>query len=290
MRRWLLLVLLVAVGTTSSSEAFAGPFEEGRAAEERYAFDEALARYEEAPNGAERAAWLRARGESGFGPLTQLERARRDPNVDLERFLTTAERFPPSLVRVEAWVFAGDTYARRGHAELAIPLWRKAARDPKADPVLAHAAIRAAVRAHLAAGELDEARRDLESLADEGAAKDVARATWRRRMHYACIMIVAVVLAVGARSARRLTRRAMLPVLAFSAFVAIAGAALATAYEGATAAPFWWFGAALVPLLFAARAWKSGPRALRAVACALAVLAAAFLVLEHTGRLDGLGL
>ena len=49
----------------------------------------------------------------------------------------------------------------------------------------------------------------------------------------------------------------------------------------------------LVPLLFAARAWgaaSGGPRGVRVVACAASVLGAAFLVLEHTGHLDALGL
>lgn len=266
------------------------PFEEGRALEERYAFEEALAAYSTSPEGAERAAWLRARSEGDFEPLNQLEHARRDPNVDLERFVVAADTFPPGLVRAEAWVFAGDTYARRGHAELAVPLWRKAAHDPKADSVLAHAAIRSAVRAHLAEGDLAEARTDLRWLDDEGAAKDIARATWRRRVHYACIVLLLVVLVAAARGGRRLTRRAVVPVLAFSAFVALAGAALARGYEGASAAPFLWFGAALVPLLLAARAWSKGPRALRAAACALAVFAIAFLVLEQTGHLDVLGL
>ena len=286
MRRLLLLLLLLAV----AGDASARPLEEGRAAEERYAFAEALALYDEAPAGAERAAWLRARSEGSFEPLTELEHARRDPGADVDRLAVAADAYPPGLVRAEAWVFAADTHARRGRVAAAIPLWRKAARDPKADPVLAHAAIRSAVRAHLEAGDLAEASVDLEWLDDAGAAKDVARAQRRRYVHYACILAIVVVLGAAGRGARRLTTRAIGPVLAFSAFVALAGACLAWGYEGASAAPFLWFGLALVPLLLAARAWRRGPRALRAAACALSVLAAAFLVLEQTGHLDGLGL
>ncbi|MFO0739062.1 MAG: hypothetical protein U0270_24410 [Labilithrix sp.] len=288
---------MLAFGFAARAAA-AGPFEEARAAEERYAFDEALALYEQAPNGAERAAWLRARSEGDFEPLLQLEHARRDPSPDLERLVIAADAYPEGLVRVEAWSFAADAHARRGHPELAIPLWRKAARDPKADPVLAHAAIRSAVRVHLAAGDLGEAKVDLQWLPDEGAAKDVDRHVRRRRLHIASIATIAVGLLAVARAVRRarrvgLSRASVLAVLAFSAFVALAGAALALGYEGASAGPFLWFGAALVPLLLAARAWAAAggaPRGVRAVVCALGVAAAAFLVLEQSGHLDALGL
>jgi hypothetical protein len=286
MRRLLLLLTFMLVTRAAS----AATFEEAQAAEERYAFAEALALYERAPNGAARAAWLRARSEGDFEPLAQLERARRTPNADLERLVIAADAYPPGLVRAEAWAFAADGYSRRDQPEKAVPLWRRAARDPQADPVLAHAAIRSAVRAHLAAGDLDAARADLEWLPDDGAAKDVARLFRRRRLHIASIAVIVLVLAAAARGARW-TTRGLAPALALAAFVALAGAALARGYEGASAAPFLWFGAALVPLVVAARAWKRGPpRAVRAAACALSVVAAAFLVLEHTGHLDGLGL
>jgi tetratricopeptide (TPR) repeat protein len=286
MRRLLLLLTFMLV----TRAAAAATFEEARAAEERYAFAEALALYDRAPSGAERAAWIRARSEGDFEPLAQLERARREPSADLQRLVIAADAYPPGLVRAEAWAFAADTYARRGRAEEAIPLWRKAARDPHADAVLAHAAIRSAVRAHLAAGDVDAAKADLGWLHDDGAARDIDRIVWRHRLHIASIAIIALVFAAAARRFK-VSRAGVKLALAFAGFVALAGAALARGYDGASAAPFLWFGAALVPLLIAARAWKSGPpRAVRAVACALSVIAAAFLVLEHTGHLDGLGL
>lgn len=294
MRRLLLLLTLMLVAGPSR----AATFEEARAAEERYAFAEALALYEQVPNSEERAAWLRARSEGDFEPLAQLERARRDPAPDVDKLVIAADAYPEGLVRVEAWVFAADTYLRRGRPEDAVPLWRKAARDPKADPVLAQAALRSAVRTHLAAGDLDGAKVDLQWRHDESAAKEVARHVRRRRLHMASIVVIAVVLAIVARAVKRarrlgVTRRDATLVLGFAGFIALAGAALALGYEGATAGPFLELGAALVPLLLAARAWSAAggaPRAVRAAACAASVAAAAFLVLEHTDHLDGLGL
>lgn len=299
MRRLLLLLVLVFVFVTASQRsAAAATYEEARAAEERYAFAEALALYEQAPGGAERAGWLRARSEGDFEPLAQLERARRDPTADIDKLVVASEEYPPGLVRCEAWMFAGDAYARTGRPQDAIPLWRRAARDPKADPVLARAAIRAAVRTHLAAGELESAQVDLQWFPDDGAAREVERVVRRRRLHYASIGAIALVLAAIGRAvarARRLavTRASALLVLGFAAFVGLAGAALGHAYDGGGAIPFLLFGGALVPLLLGARAWSAAggaPRAVRAAACAVSVLAAAFLVLEQTGRLEGLGL
>ena len=331
---------------------------DGREAEERHAYAEALAAYDHEPGGAARAAWLRARSEGSFEPLAALEKARRSPDPDLEGLLATAESWPAGLVRVEARVFAGDAYMRRGRPEEAIALWRGAARDPAADPALAHAAIASAVRAHLANDAIDEARIDLQWFYDDRAAADIARAARRRNMHFACILVLALVGGLIARALVRTQRRGrgfglgspvgrglgrelglgsplererglglgsplerererelglgrMLPltrglgrelgltrssiqtVLAYSAFVSLAGLGLSWAYSGATATPFLWFGVALVPLLLGARAWAAAggaPRSVRAAACAAAVVAAAFLVLEQTGQLEGLGL
>jgi len=241
MRRLLLALFLVVL---TGRAAWAGPFEEARAAEERYEFAEALALYAQVPQGAERAAWLRARDEGYFGPLGQLERVRRDPTAEVDTLVMFADEFPEGLVRVEAWVFAAEVYDRNGRTPEAIPLWRKAARDPKADTVLAHAAIKAAVRAHLAAGDLDAAKLDLQWLDDQAAARDIARAVRRRWLHYACIAIVVLVLLVAGRRVNGASlRRSAKLVLGFAAFVALGGAALASGYEGASAAPFFWFGA-----------------------------------------------
>ena len=295
MRR-LLLALALVLGFSGVARA------DGRAAEERHAYAEAIEAYDHEPGGAARAAWLRARSEGNFEPLATLETARRAPDPDVGTLVMEADSWPAGIVRVEAWVFAGDANMRKGHPEDAIPLWRKAARDPAADPALAHAAITSAVRAHLANGEVDQAKVDLQWLYDAGAAADVARVARRDNLHLACIGVLLVVGALIARARVRVrpargwtgaVTRSALPVFAFSAFVSLAGLALAWAYAGATATPFLWFGVVLVPLLLAARAWAAAggvPRAVRAGACAAAVVAAAFLVLEQTGQLDGLGL
>ncbi|MDF2697492.1 MAG: hypothetical protein K0S65_5875, partial [Labilithrix sp.] len=87
-------------------------------------------------------------------------------------------------------------------------------------------------------------------------------------------------------------------IVLYAAYVALAGAALATGYEEGRARPFLLFGVVLVPLLLVARAWSAAgstralARAARAVLCATSALAAAFLVLEHVdvAYLEGLGL
>ncbi|MBX3228149.1 MAG: hypothetical protein KIT84_27010 [Labilithrix sp.] len=327
MRRLLLfLLLLVAPPLTDSARADAERGEEaGRAepapadafkdaeqGEAVLAYAHALARYEEAIRAAPasnvaaraeaRVAYLRARSEGDFVPLATLEDARRQASPDLHALLVEAESFPEGLVRVEAWVFVADAHARSGRVEDAIPLWRRAARDPHADAPLARRALRSAVDAHLTRGEVEQAEVDLTWYFDPDIAKDVRRLARRRTMHNASIFLVAAALAGTAVAVARSRRRALVLarvrgaarlVVAYAVYVAAGGALLAAGYADGTAGPFLWLGAVLVPLLFAARAWSAAggaPRPLRAAACAASVLGAAFLVLEHTGHLDGLGL
>jgi hypothetical protein len=301
MRRLLLVVALML----SSSAAAADDFSAGHDAEGRYAFKEAVDDYTRAlagpPAVAERAQRridaLSARSEGEFVPLGVLSRARDNPNVDLEELVRAADEFPPGLVRCETWVFAADAYGRTGHNEMAVPLWRKAARDPKADAVLAHAAIRSAVDAHLAAGEVEQAGVDVSWFYDEPAAREIARVKRREALHVGSLVVLGLVFVWMARAmlvarGREAVRRSWRPIAGCVAYVG-AGALLANGYAAGSAGPFLWFAVALAPILVGARAWGAAggaPRIVRAAACAASVVAAAFLVLERTGHLDALGL
>jgi hypothetical protein len=93
-------------------------------------------------------------------------------------------------------------------------------------------------------------------------------------------------------------RRSTPLAIAFAAYMAFAGGALAAGYETGNATPFVALGATLAPIAIVARAWgaASSPhlalRAARAALSASAVFAAAFLLLERLDRsyLEGFGL
>jgi hypothetical protein len=134
----------------------------------------------------------------------------------------------------------------------------------------------------------------------------------RRTLHRAAWIDLAVVALLASASlaraaatrrgaladvARHLRRLAPLAI-AFTAYVAIAGGALAAKYESGNALPFWALGAVLLVLVALARAWSATggasrtARVTRAVLAATTVVAAAFLVLESidTMYLEGFGL
>jgi hypothetical protein len=137
-----------------------------------------------------------------------------------------------------------------------------------------------------------------------------SRALRRHKLHLASIAaltsagVLALIAFVRAARAGRLaavidrTRASSRLVIAYCAYVAVAGGMLASGYEEGTARPFLLFGVLLVPLLLIARAWGAAgsparaARSLRAGLCATSALGAAFLVLEHVdvGYLEGLGL
>ena len=325
-----LIVLATAFPARASNiDEAARALEQAERDDAALAFGSALAGYEKALRldpaapgsmlAQQRAAALRARSEGSFEPLARLERVRRDPSLSsdaaaIDDLVRAADSFRPGIVRVEAWMLAAEAYANRlGRPADAVPLWQRIARDPHADGIVAGAAARALVEHHLARGELASAEAAVElagASADATLTRDVRRAVRRHSIHLAALGIIALVVvfasvAIGraARSGRHLVvlaraRASGRLVLAYAAYVAIAGAALASGYEHGTARPFLVFGAVLVPLLLLARAWgaagsQAGPaRGLRALLCATGALGAAFLVLEHVdvAYLEGLGL
>ena len=265
----------------------------------------------------QRGATLRARAEGAFGPLAALEKVRRDPSLSsdpqtIDALVRAADGFPPGLVRVETWILAAEAYANRlGRPDDALPLWRRIATDPHADKVVAAAAARALANHQLARGDYHGAESTLALEAAGGkVGSDIRRALRRHDLHRVAVLTIGVagVLALIAflRAARAgklgaAMKRARADgrlVVAYAAYVAIAGALLASGYEDGTARPFLLFGAVLVPLLLVARTWGAAgsparsARIARAALCASSAIGAAFLVLEHVdvGYLEGLGL
>jgi hypothetical protein len=265
----------------------------------------------------QRAKALRERAEGGFGPLVTLERVRRNPALSsdaraIDELVKASATFPPGIVRVEAWAFAAEAYARRlARPNEALELWRRVASDPATDPVLARATIKSLAMHHIARGELAEAQAAAAlPLADQELVRDIKRVVRRHYMHSASIGTIALALLLAAAAIARAARAGRLRevlararassrlIVGYAAYVASGGALLASGYEDGTALPFLLLGATLVPLLLLARAWaaagSSAPRArgLRAALCATSALAAAFLVLERTDvtYLEGLGL
>ncbi len=260
-----------------------------------------------APKAMTRAAVLQAHSEGDFRPYARLESVRRDPKASddaasIDALARDADTFPPGPTRSEAWMVCADAYLsrlqRRADGEAAL---RRVTGDPKADALLQRQAASTLLNALLDDGDLEAARETSQTMAkllDARMIRRVAVAARRRWLHHASIaelalfsILAAIAVArAAARGAWSDVRRALRGgtgfALAFAVYVALAGGALASAYETGNAAPFLIFGAALAPIVVAARAWGAAgssagwARAARAVVCASAVVAAAFLVLE----------
>ena len=292
-------------------------------------FARALARYKDsyarspsnryAQRATNRAGQLEARAEGDFAPLVRLERVRRDPamandSAAIEVLARDADAFPPGVVRVEAWMFVAEAYLGRmnRHAN-AIAILRRVIVDPKVDPLTARQAARQIVDAMAQDGQIDLAvttARELRSRLDPAFVTSIERQVRRRTLHRLAVGDLAALGAVAAIAivlAKRRSRldavknalRTSVPMaLVFAAYIALAGGFLASSYEAGNAKPFLVFGVAVVPILLAARAWgaagspSSVARAGRAIACATATIAAAFIVLEHLdpAYLEGFGL
>ena len=230
-----------------------------------------------------------------------LDQVRAEPRLAadpaaIDALVHDADAMPPGVARAEARMFAANAYAQRlDRPAAAVPLYRKVAADP-ADPVLAHAALDAVVELHLSRADVGAARADLARLPDPRLEALVRRAVRRRYVHFASIFVIGATVRVtgAARTARGIGR--VLPrrwplALGFAAFVAVGrrdpGECVFGGHRGCRSRVRSWRS---LPLVAWAMMWREGPRALRAAACGASVLAAAFLVLERYGQLDGLGL
>jgi hypothetical protein len=266
-----------------------------------------------------RADYLRAHAEGNFEPLVRLERFRKDPRLAddpaaIDALARDADAFAPGPTRGEARMLVAEAYIGRlnRHAD-GIAELRKVVADPKADVLAGRLAAREIVETEIADGDDAGARVDAHAMAtrlDPKLVRRTEKLRLRKMAHVAAIVdlaTTAILVAAAIVLARRRgelgavvrTLKASWPVaLAFAAVVAIAGGALASSYESGNAAPFRAVGVALLPVLLAARAWGAAgstgrvARASRALVCASATLACAFVVLETIDPtyLDGFGL
>jgi hypothetical protein len=272
-----------------------------------------------AARASERIAWLLARSEGDFVPLSRLERFRRDPalagdSAAIDEFAREAETFPPGTVRVEARMFIAEAWlGRMGRPWDALAELRRVAEDPQADPLTASLAQRELVEVLVAADRTREAADEAHahaSLLDAQYIRRVDRMARRKWVRSGAIATLAAFVGLAARSLFRARSyrpwrsafravRAIAPVaVPFLAFVAIIGGALASRYESGNARPFLLFGIAALPLVLLARAWSAvgskSPRArgARAVLCGASLLAAAFVLLDVVSPdyLEGFGL
>lgn len=249
-----------------------------------------------------RASYLRSHAEGDFVPLTRLEQIRRDPGATsdaaaMERLARDAETFPKGAVRNEARMVVAEAYfSRLGRpADARVPLAAILAEDD-GDLLLRQQAAQRLVDLDLADGRFAEAKSAAAHVAKEQPAllARVRRLERRHWMHFAAIALVgifALLAAAGtARGRKRLGGevRAFLPwAVAFAVYVGATGALLASSFEQGNALPFLAFAASLVPLVLLSRGWgavgaQTPPaRAGRATMSVLAVLAAAFLLLER---------
>ncbi len=250
-----------------------------------------------------RARWLHARSEGGFAPLTRLERVRRDPTAQrdaptIDALAADLEAFPLGEVRTEARMFVAEAYATRlgrsADAERELDrLLDEAVGDP---PIRAQAATRV-VEIAMARGDVKAARHAADSVAriDAQLSETVSRWARRRVIERGAVATLGLFVVVGGASALRRVRgvprgelvRFVPRAVLVCAYLAIVAALLANAYERGNALPFLLVPACLLPIILIARAWalvgatSRAARIARAAFGAVAVLAAAFLVLDR---------
>jgi hypothetical protein len=227
--------------------------------------------------------------------IGSLDRVKNDPALAndphaIDELVREADAAPPSAERADAWALAAEAYAHRlGRPADAERLDRKIADDAAADPVARRKAKSDLVGLLLDRRAFDEAEESARG--EDALARNVTKA---RRTHRLAVSSIAALVALGAFAGFGLVRGARARVgpalrrlapLAFgyAAYLAIAGALLASEYEDGSARPFLFFGAALFPLLVVARAWSAAgspatyARVGRAFVCAAGVASAAFL-------------
>ena len=298
----------IALAFPSSARATLADDEFARAEEldAELRFGAALSAYEaslaDAPNGpsAERARLrilaLRAHSEGDFAPLVELEKVRGDPArtrdaAEIDRLAHDADAFPAGLVRIEAWQLCANANAKRlGREDAALALAERILKDANADSVARTDAAR--LIADVAIPRGDFARADA-AVSTPGALPDlrarVARLHRRHRIFVASLIIVAawtlVTLLTTFRARRalhvHLTRSFLALTGATAALVALSGL-VASAYEGATALPFFILGGGLlIVALGSALSARVLPklRVARVLASTAALVAIAFLAL-----------
>jgi len=262
---------------------------------------------------------LAAADASGASLADRLAQIRNEPALSndpavVESLEGLADAAPATALRAEARMVVAEAWLGRMHRPTdGLRVLRLVAADPTADVLTSRLAEREIVdtliaqdRVHEAA---DEARTHGEKL-DPRFVRQVHRLERRRGLWTAAlaelVLFAALVAFELVRASRRRTLgraldalRAIAPgVLAFSAFVAVAGGGLASQFEAGNAGPFLALGAVVAPIVLLARAWSAvgSTQALarigRAIACAASAFAAAFVLLDAYSPLylEGFGL
>lgn len=317
----------IAHASPPSAEAEESPatlFTRAEAAEESMQFAEAAQLYRrlldetpsfyKAPRARARLTNLEAHAEGDYAPLTRLESVRRDPALAaspdaISALEKEAESFPDGPVRTEARLFAAGAWlSHLADPSRAIAPAEAVVRDTGADPLSRKLALRQLVEAHRLGEDLPSAVAAVDAfpellpdLWDEVHRE--ARRVWLRRG--ALGTMLALLLWGGFVSVRLLrnlgfshTRALLLRPLPLicAAWIALAGAWLATSYDASDPSPFLFLGAQLVLIDIAARALSAGSKRvappIRAGLCLAAALAAAFLALDMSdpAYLDSFGL
>jgi len=293
-----------------------------RAQEEEVRFDfaAALADYDvslaRSPSGRyalaarARSEDLRAHSEGAFAPLTTLEHARRSPQTieSIDTLEIAANGFPDGRVRGEARMLGAEAYLDRlGQREKGLKMLDLVMGDASCDETLRRFAARRIADAALAEGRTSDAIAAARAARDRDLERRVVRAARRVMLRRTSIAVLAITIALAAVAMRsrasrvraRASLRAALPAIAIFATIAgVGGGVLASLYERGNAWPFLIFGVAIALVGMIAGAWSAAgstsnaARAMRSAACAAAIVAAGFLVLDRMGAtyLEGFGL
>ncbi len=269
-----------------------------------------------APRAETRIDYLRRHAEGDFAPLVRLEHVRRDAHFAdqnaIDALAKDADAFPPGRVRIEAWLVVGDAYQRRlDRPDDALHAYRQILSDEKADPLSRQQAAHDAVDILTARGDYAgalEAAAPVEAY-DASLAAKVRRLALRARLRKVAksILVLLLALSVAAigwgirkrpiHAAAQISRFSRVA-LAFALYVAVAGAVLASSYEGGSVKPFFALGGAIFLIAILARAWSAFGsshrvmRGARMALCGVSILAAAVLLLDRIdpAYLDSFGL
>ncbi len=246
---------------------------------------------------------LAEHAEGGFAPLVALERVRRDPRRaddprEIAALETTAGGFPPGRVRAEARLLVADAYfGRLDRPRDAARVFLALAGDTAAPRDVRDLAAARLVEARGRLGEESLAVREVTSLrADAGVQRNARVRARRVVLHRVALVsvtltalagVLALVLAVRRGAGRRVLRAWARPLpLAHIGMLTVGGALLAKSYDGHEGAPFYALGGGTLAVYLAATAWSVAgsthglARAVRGVACGIAVLAVAYLAME----------
>ncbi len=246
---------------------------------------------------------------------------RRDPQrmadrAAIEALARDLEAFPAGRVRAEARISVAEAWWHRlGEPEQAIAQYEAAVADAGADRLTRSVALSELWTLRRQRGEIREALAVVDRAPDVSPNLTVVvRRAWRREQArgaaFAVLGVLGAVgaaalvrLALAARDVRDLPGQVVRPsVVAFSLYLGGAGAVLVRLRGDGDTRPFLWLGLGVLALAVIARAVplalpvatgarRPAARAIWAAACALGVMAAAFLAVERTdpSYLEGIG-